>query len=102
MNTNYWPCCFKPVKREPGLPGGVTSFQVTAQTQAGICSDDPWLILHKLDSPTKMRYIGALFDACKDDAGARYVVPGSIVEYVAQIGRSADDYGNDAAAAGAA
>ena len=24
-----------------------------------LCSDDPWLVLHKIDSPTKMRYIGS-------------------------------------------
>jgi len=23
-----------------------------------LCSEDPWLVLHKIDSPTKMRYIG--------------------------------------------
>ena len=23
-----------------------------------LCGDDPWLVLHKIDSPTKMRYIG--------------------------------------------
>ncbi len=48
-------------------------------------ADDPWLILHKLDSPTKMRYIGARFAACKNRTSPT-VIPGSLREWVAQTG----------------
>ena len=29
-----------------------------------LCSDDPWLVLHKIDSPTKMRFIGNSVAQC--------------------------------------
>ena len=49
------------------------------------CAEDPWLILHKLDSPSKMRYIGARFAGCKN-ATDPIVVPASIAEWVSKIG----------------
>ena len=49
-------------------------------------ADDPWLILHKLDSPSKMRYIGSRFGACRNATSAT-VIPGSIAEWVSQTGR---------------
>ena len=48
-------------------------------------AEDPWLILHKLDSPSKMRYIGARFAGCKNAADPT-VVPASIAEWVSKIG----------------
>ena len=35
-----------------------------AVTEKHICSDDPWLVLHKIDSPTKLRHIGQVFARC--------------------------------------
>lgn len=29
-----------------------------------ICSDNPWLVLHKVDSPAKMRFLGEEFAKC--------------------------------------
>ena len=29
-----------------------------------ICGDDPWLVLHKVDSPVKMRQLGQHFASC--------------------------------------
>jgi hypothetical protein len=49
------------------------------------CAEDPWLILHKLDSPSKMRYIGARFAGCKNATDPN-VVPASIAEWVSKIG----------------
>ena len=31
-----------------------------------LCSEDPWLVLHKVDSPTKMRYIGTRLAECNE------------------------------------
>lgn len=65
----------------------VTGFQLDKETEADICSDDPWIILHKLDSPSKMRYIGARVAACPKKSGAEaLVVPASIATWVAKIG----------------
>lgn len=58
-------------------------------SRAHVCccgADDPWLILHKLDSPSKMRYIGSRFGACRNATSAT-VIPGSIAEWVSQTGR---------------
>lgn len=88
MNTQFWPCCFVSAEREKGKREVSSSFQLTQKTERDICSDDPWLILHKLDSPTKMRYIGARFAACKQRGSAAYVVPASIAKHVARIGHA--------------
>lgn len=62
-------------------------FQLDEETEADICSDDPWIILHKLDSPSKMRYVGARVAACRANAtAAAHVVPASIATWVAKIG----------------
>jgi hypothetical protein len=62
-------------------------FQLDEETEADICSDDPWIILHKLDSPSKMRYVGARVAACRANATATaHVVPASIAPWVAKIG----------------
>lgn len=52
------PCCFKaPVRRQGQRI--VTRFQLQDDMEHDLCSEDPWLVLHKIDSPTKMRYIGS-------------------------------------------
>ncbi|KAI7842582.1 hypothetical protein COHA_003686 [Chlorella ohadii] len=48
------PCCFKAPRRVPG-ERFVLRFQLTDEFEDDICSTDPWLVLHKIDSPTKMR-----------------------------------------------
>ena len=81
----YWPCCFKDPVRRPEEAAAVTGFELTEETEAHLCTDDPWLILHKLDSPTKMRYVGQRFAGCARPPHAE-VVPASIAEWVARIG----------------
>lgn len=49
--------------------------------QEEICSPDPWVILHKIDSPTKMRYIGSKVASCNVSADAVGVAP-SIAPWV--------------------
>ena len=50
-----------------------------------LCNPDPWIILHKLDSPTKMRYIGQRFASCGLELD-EHLVPASIAPWVARIG----------------
>ena len=38
MNTNFWPCCFKPPERATGGKPLVTAFQLDEETEADICS----------------------------------------------------------------
>ena len=47
-----------------------------------LCSDDPWLVLHKVDSPTKMRYIGTRISECNDTAFDPARIAPSIQPYV--------------------
>jgi hypothetical protein len=49
--------------------------------QEEICSPDPWIILHKIDSPTKMRYIGSKVASCNASADSYGVAP-SIAPWV--------------------
>ena len=37
------------------------------ETEKDVCSSDPWLVLHKIESPTKMRYVGERFAACTSE-----------------------------------
>ena len=56
--------------------------------QEEICSPDPWVILHKIDSPTKMRYIGSKVASCNISADAVGVAP-SIAPWVKPKGELA-------------
>lgn len=60
------PCCFKPPARKDG-ERVVARFQLAAEFEEHLCGVDPWLILHKIDSPTKMRYIGSRIANCTDE-----------------------------------
>ena len=52
-----------------------------------LCSDDPWLVLHKIDSPTKMRYIGNRVQGCNfSDAEPPEKVAPSIEPFIKQKG----------------
>ena len=53
-----WPGCRKQGQRL------VTRFQLAEEFESDLCSLDPWLVLHKIDSPTKMRYVGAKVANC--------------------------------------
>ena len=55
-------------------------------TELYLCNPDPWIILHKLDSPTKMRYIGQRFASCGLELD-EHLVPASIAPWVARIGK---------------
>ena len=75
------PCCFKaPVRREGQRI--VTRFQLSEETDADLCSADPWLVLHKIDSPTKMRYIGNRMATCNASAADPAAIPPSLAPFV--------------------
>lgn len=59
-------CCFKPPMRKEGQRI-MTRFQLAEEFEEHLCGLDPWLILHKVDSPTKMRYIGSRIANCTDE-----------------------------------
>ena len=47
-------------------------------------AQDPWIIMHKIDSPTKMRYVGNRVAAC--NASDPTAIPKSIAEFVKRPG----------------
>lgn len=75
------PCCFKPPVRKAG-ERFVTRFQLAEDFDEGLCSTDPWLVLHKIDSPTKMRFVGSRVANCS--APEPWVLPASIQEQFSQ------------------
>ncbi len=84
MYTYAVPCCFKAPVRKEGQRI-VTRFQLQDDIEQQICSNDPWIILHKIDSPTKMRYIGSKVNSCNKTADSMSVAP-SIAAWVKKKG----------------
>lgn len=72
------PCCFKSPIRKQGTRL-TTRFQMTEEFAEDLCSDDPWLVLHKIDSPTKMRFVGTQVSNCTFDG---HVLAPSIAPFV--------------------
>ena len=56
-----------------------TRFQIAEEFAEDLCSDDPWLVLHKIDSPTKMRFVGTQVSNCTFD---EHVLAPSIAPFV--------------------
>ena len=42
-------------------------FQLEDSIEEAMCTIDPWLILHKIESPTKMRFVGNKANSCPDE-----------------------------------
>lgn len=57
-------CCFKPPARRNGTDKAGPAFQLQRKLEKWMCSGNPWLVLHKIDSPNKMRYMGQRFAEC--------------------------------------
>ena len=54
-------CCFETLEHDKDKEGsseGPTKVKVMDAVVDDLCTDDPWLVLHKIDSPTKMRALG--------------------------------------------
>lgn len=85
MYTYAVPCCFKAPVRKEGQRI-VTRFQLQDDIEQEICSNDPWIILHKIDSPTKMRYIGSKVNSCNKTLDSSAVAP-SIAAWVKEKGK---------------
>lgn len=81
------PCCFRRILRfksctlcvgvvralattrhactaQPSKQPGMLRRLVQPWFRKDLCSDDPWLILHKLDTPEKMRLMGKVVEEC--------------------------------------
>jgi len=61
--TPVWGPARRPKPRPPPPPQPAPP-QVMDAVAEDLCSDTPWLVLHKIDSPTKMRALGAELRAC--------------------------------------
>ncbi|KAL0047425.1 hypothetical protein WJX82_003052 [Trebouxia sp. C0006] len=79
------PCCFKPPMRREGQRV-VTRFMLQEDIEDDLCSDDPWLVLHKIDSPTKMRFVGNKVAQCNSSTLNSTTVAPSIARYVGAEG----------------
>lgn len=52
-------CCFETLEHDKDKDGEQrTKVKVMDAVVDDLCTDDPWLVLHKIDSPTKMRALG--------------------------------------------
>ena len=56
-------CCFETLEHDDTDPNPPRVKVMGAVTE-DLCSDTPWLVLHKIDSPTKMRALGAELRGC--------------------------------------
>ena len=65
----------------------MTRFQLAGEFEEDLCSEDPWLVLHKIDSPTKMRYVGGRLANCTAPADP-WVLPQSIEGYFPEATRA--------------
>ena len=53
-----------------------------------LCSEDPWLVLHKIDSPTKMRFVGNKVAQCDPANFTTSKVAASLAHYVGPQGQT--------------
>lgn len=64
----------------------ITRFQLADEFEEGLCTADPWLVLHKIDSPTKMRFVGQRVANCT--APEPWQLPKSIAGYFPEATRA--------------
>lgn len=79
------PCCFKPPQRRDGQRPA-TRFMLQEDIEDSLCSEDPWLVLHKIDSPTKMRFVGNKVAQCDPANFTTSKVAGSLAHYIGPEG----------------
>jgi len=76
------PCCFRPPqRRENGrylIKAGL--FELDEKFEENLCSEDPWVILHKIDSPSKMRVVADKYANCTTARGGKEY--GGLVESI--------------------
>lgn len=53
-----------------------------------LCSEDPWLVLHKIDSPTKMRFVGNRVAQCDAANFTTSKVTDSLKHYIGPEGKT--------------
>ena len=50
--------------------------QLTEEVEEHLCGSQPWLVLHKLDPPSRTRFVGQRFAACEAAAAAAPALDG--------------------------
>lgn len=55
--------------------------------EGDLCSEDPWLVLHKIDSPTKMRFVGNRVAQCDPANFTTTKVAASLAHYIGPEGQ---------------
>lgn len=61
-------------------------FMLQEDIEEDLCSEDPWLVLHKIDSPTKMRFVGNKVAQCDRSTLDPNKVAASLARYVGAQG----------------
>ncbi len=61
-------------------------FMLQEDIEDDLCSDDPWLVLHKIDSPTKMRFVGNKVAQCDRSTLDPTKVAASLAHYIGAQG----------------
>ena len=56
--------------------------------EGDLCSEDPWLVLHKIDSPTKMRFVGNRVSQCDPANFTTTKVAASLAHYIGPEGQT--------------
>lgn len=79
------PCCFKPPQRRDGQRPA-TRFLLQEDIEDSLCSEDPWLVLHKIDSPTKMRFVGNKVAQCDPANFTTSKIAASLAHYIGPEG----------------
>ena len=55
--------------------------------ESDLCSEDPWIVLHKIDSPTKMRFVGNKVAQCDKANFTTSKVAASLSRYIGPEGQ---------------
>ena len=63
-------------------------FLLQEDIEGELCSEDPWLVLHKIDSPTKMRFVGNRVSQCDPANFTTTKVAASLAHYIGPEGQT--------------
>ena len=68
-------------------------FLLQEDIEGDLCSEDPWLVLHKIDSPTKMRFVGNKVSQCDPANFTTTKVAASLAHNIGPEGQTSACYG---------
>lgn len=64
----------------------LSRFLLQEDIEDSLCSEDPWLVLHKIDSPTKMRFVGNKVAQCDPANFTTSKIAASLAHYIGPEG----------------